>query len=601
MSNDKEFEDFFRKRFDDFGEEPPEKAWDHIQAELKGQRHRRPGFFWFWATLIGLVLLGVPAGIYFTGGGKSPEGPVAAEPSASQHRTAAAQPTDSFTTSDQGEQQEAPVARSSSAPTSTDLFTDSVARERIPMQPEAAPGYAAPDLSAGTNTKGESESPRKDVLIAKKPGERDRISRPEQKRHPSEKTVIILDQPQANDPKKESITDATPSATEKNSENRSKKRSEQPSRLQKKEEEGEALDGQTTERSRTYSRIKMGKKATALNHQTDAEGTLLDGLDSTRTKATLRKQKEKVGKTVTPDQRLTETEREGAERIENKGTQPGASTPTSEEGLPLVGYRPVSLIAIHILPITPADWKPKGDSTVSTPPPGSPKYAFGSYYSPRYSFSRFLANTEDPILVDQIQTRGRPLSDRLGYEIGLTLSRRLTDRWRLQGSLVYVQIRETVRFRTQSFYPDSVYINPAPTDTMNLTPVFNAAAQRYQSAYNYAGLNLGLTYTWLKGSRGEVYFSAGMGLRLLVRGSTERYVNDQWQETIYFPAPDNPLEQLNSQFSFGIGYARRLSSRLKLTAEPTISYFLGSTFREREPVGIKPYTIGINVGLLLGR
>jgi hypothetical protein len=602
MSNDKEFEDFFRKRFDDFGEEPPDKAWENIQAELKGKGHRRPGFFWLWATLIGLVLLSVPLGIYFTGGGQSPEARIATEPSAPQHHTAAAQPTDSLSNPAKRDQQGAQAERSPSAPEPADLFTDSAAVARKSRRLEPAPGNQAPDLPAGYGIKGELESPGKDVRIAKKPGEAERISTPAQKRNPSEKTVVIVDKRRANDPKKERGTDATPLSTEKKPISHSRKRSKQPSRLQPKEEANETLPGQTFERSLTYSRIRKEKKATALNHQTDAERALLDGLDSTQTKATLRKQKERVGKAVKPDQDLIETEREGAEWIENKGTQPGLSTAASKEGMALANIQPVSLIAIRLLPITPADWKPKPDSTVSTsPPPSSPKYAFGLYYSPRYSFSRFLANTEDPIFVDQIQTRGRPLNDRLGYEIGLTVSRRITDRWSLQGSLMYVQIRETVRFRSQSLHPDSIYINPSPSDTMNLTPVFNAATQRYQSVYNYAGLNLGVTYAWLKGSRGEVYFSAGMGLRVLVRGSTERYTNDQWKETIYFPAPDNPLEQLNSQFSLGIGYARKLSPFVRLTVEPTISYFLGSTFREREPLGIKPYTVGINVGLQLGR
>ncbi len=44
-------------------------------------------------------------------------------------------------------------------------------------------------------------------------------------------------------------------------------------------------------------------------------------------------------------------------------------------------------------------------------------------------------------------------------------------------------------------------------------------------------------------------------------------------------------------------YAYEMSSKMQFILEPTLNYYLGSTYSKREPIGLKPYTLGLNFGI----
>ena len=84
-------------------------------------------------------------------------------------------------------------------------------------------------------------------------------------------------------------------------------------------------------------------------------------------------------------------------------------------------------------------------------------------------------------------------------------------------------------------------------------------------------------------------------MNLLVRGRTSEYRNGEWIETVEFPDKDNLLEQSNYNLLVGVGYNVVLHPKYELTVMPALNYFLGSTFKEREPFGLRPYTLGVNL------
>ena len=227
-------------------------------------------------------------------------------------------------------------------------------------------------------------------------------------------------------------------------------------------------------------------------------------------------------------------------------------------------------------------------------------YTFGAYFSLRYAFSRLTPNTTDDILVKSINPRVESLRERLGYEFGIIISRRLNERWTLNGAIVFTHLNEALNFSSVSSRPDSVSWVTSGGE-ISLTPHHNSHNRLYKTTYNYAGMNLGVSYHYLKTGQGSLYLSGSAGLNVLVKGLTNIYENNQLSEQIRFPSPKNPLEQLNYRLSFGLGYAHTIASSTELTVEPTISYFLGSSFKQREPIGIKPYTLGVNVGLMFGK
>jgi hypothetical protein len=596
MLNDKEFEDLFRKRFDDFGDEPPEKGWEKIQADLKGKR--RPGFARLWATLLGLLLLSIPVGLYLTSNDtlQQKESPMLAEDLAS-----ASQPKESKTPAKPQASGKTNQANSKAIDRQVGSSQESISTDTLSIpgrSTDTSPVVAKIDSSIPRAVKSGAEqlpmSGKKAEVLSSGMAKSKVGQRPAVIPSRSEKNQDAGDL-EGLSPTREDLVDTAKKKSKKQSgENKYKWR--------------ETL---TEDDVATFKKNRI----VISNHTT--KGRIETGAAPTTNPSS-----EKDFKNNSDSIKSTEVQTPESGRSQNLSDAKGApGWDTNSPGNSWGKYRkPVDILPIHSVSAWNAQRPSDSLSFIQMQPIAiqnekaetvvqdttktiskSSKYAWGVYYSPRYSFSRFVVNREDPVFVDQIQTKGRPLSDRLGYEVGLTLSRKLSEKWRLNGSLVYVHISEVARFRTRSLYPDSLRVSLSPSDTINVSPVYNTQAQRYESTYDYAGLNLGVSYSWLTGNKGELYVSAGMGMRLLVRGTTHRYQNDKFIETVYFPAPDNPMEQLNTQFSLGIGYARRLNKTMKITIEPTINYFLGSTFKEREPVGIKPYTLGVNIGLQLGR
>jgi hypothetical protein len=87
------------------------------------------------------------------------------------------------------------------------------------------------------------------------------------------------------------------------------------------------------------------------------------------------------------------------------------------------------------------------------------------------------------------------------------------------------------------------------------------------------------------------------GVNLLVKGRTQEIIDGQESKTVYFPSKENILEQSNYNLLVGAGYSMRVREKYELMLMPTLNYFLGSTFKTREPFGLQPYSLGIHVQL----
>jgi hypothetical protein len=225
------------------------------------------------------------------------------------------------------------------------------------------------------------------------------------------------------------------------------------------------------------------------------------------------------------------------------------------------------------------------------------EWTVGVFAAPRYSFRLFAPEGSDEVYIMRLNNRNTSNTQRMGYELGLAVSRSVTARLALRTSLAYTQLNENLSYTYATGHVDTVLHSLTHDGAILVNPVLQTAERQLISSYAYAGWRAGAT--WYVAQRGHrrYHVSVEGGVNLLVKGRTRTLINGQPQETVYFPSRDNLLEQTNYNLQVGVGYSFRVRRRYEGTVMPALNYFLGSTFRSREPFGLRPYSLGVHLQL----
>ncbi|MGV3586063.1 MAG: hypothetical protein ACO1OF_03585 [Adhaeribacter sp.] len=220
----------------------------------------------------------------------------------------------------------------------------------------------------------------------------------------------------------------------------------------------------------------------------------------------------------------------------------------------------------------------------------------GFTFATRYAFRKFTPNATDNIFITDINTRNQNQPERLGYEFGFNVARALTDNFYVETGIAWLQLKENLTYTYTTGTIDTIVVTATPGQT-NINPVYKMEERQLASSYAYGGWRLGATYYFWNNGRRRFNFSVAGGVNLLVRGVTEEYRNGQFSRKVVFPSRANILEQANYNLLVGAGYNTRLGQKLDLMLMPSLNYFMGSTFKEREPLGLRPYSLGLNIAL----
>lgn len=224
------------------------------------------------------------------------------------------------------------------------------------------------------------------------------------------------------------------------------------------------------------------------------------------------------------------------------------------------------------------------------------KYYFQVFFSPRYSYRRIASNAKDDMLIVDIKN-GLNFRQRFGYETGVFFSRDLNSRLSINAGLSLVSLNESITYSYTKGAVNTIRFETEKNGQYTVVPIYENDTATASSSYYYSGVTLSSSYSFLQTKSRRFYLIFGTGVNLLIKGKTVVELNGVENSTLYFPSRENPLEQMNFKLNLGGGYGHRLGEKIELNVEPAINYYLGSTFKEREPVGIKPYTLGVNIGL----
>ncbi|AHM62985.1 hypothetical protein D770_23700 [Flammeovirgaceae bacterium 311] len=266
-----------------------------------------------------------------------------------------------------------------------------------------------------------------------------------------------------------------------------------------------------------------------------------------------------------------------------------------------VGYQldTVATFFIRIPPVTVADSGviTSEATVVNRDSKQLREWSLALFFAPRYAYKTYKPNGEDEVLITKFNNTGGSAKDRMGYELGISAARSITPRLHVETSLGFMKLKENVDYTYTAGKVDTLIRQVSANGEIQLKPVLATTNRQLVSSYAYGSWRIGANYYFWQNNLRRFNISLSGGVNLLLKGSTKVYTNGEWLETVEFPADDNILEQTNYNLLLGLGYNYALFRNYELSLMPMVNYYMGSTFKEREPFGLRPYSLGLNLQL----
>jgi hypothetical protein len=225
------------------------------------------------------------------------------------------------------------------------------------------------------------------------------------------------------------------------------------------------------------------------------------------------------------------------------------------------------------------------------------EWTLGLFFTPRYAFRKFMPVVSDEILITRLNNKNQSNTERVGYELGIQVSRAVRQNLYLESSLALVQLRENVSYSYATNKIDTLIRTVSGNNQLQVIPVYGTGQRQLVSSYAYGNWRLGASYYFWQNAYRRFNVTVSGGINILVKGRTRQYTDGMLEETVVFPSRDNILEQKNYNLSLGVGYTVSGGRPYELMIMPSFNYFLGSTFQAREPFGLRPYSIGVQLQL----
>ncbi|WP_242929197.1 PorT family protein [Pontibacter vulgaris] len=225
----------------------------------------------------------------------------------------------------------------------------------------------------------------------------------------------------------------------------------------------------------------------------------------------------------------------------------------------------------------------------------SREWYVGVTFAPRYTFRSFTPAATDDIYITNLNNYEKLDPKRMGYEFGLSAGKQLSKQLYLESSLNVMQLQENVSYAFTTGKVDTLLKSRGDDGSIRVIPVYVKGERQLESTFTYGGIRVGVNYYFLQSTRSRLNLTFAGGANLLLKGRTKEYINGELKETIDFPSEKDLFEQTNYNLLLGAGYNTSLGGNYELMLMPSLNYFLGSTFSKREPFGLKPYTLGLNI------
>lgn len=202
---------------------------------------------------------------------------------------------------------------------------------------------------------------------------------------------------------------------------------------------------------------------------------------------------------------------------------------------------------------------------------------------PTMGYQRVQANASDNIVVVGFKKLSNFSSKRLGVRAELGAEYALTSRVKVFGGVLYYQRRQTINYteRVTTGMEQSV-----SGDTLTLNPQFSYQEKSFEYELKNLGIQLGVNYVlWKK----KFLHVAGTGIEF------HKALNKLSDEQKMLGFSTNPSTYVFYNLYYRVQYPAE--GRLKAIFQPTLNYSLFLNKDMNAPFYVKPYGLGLNLGV----
>lgn len=238
-------------------------------------------------------------------------------------------------------------------------------------------------------------------------------------------------------------------------------------------------------------------------------------------------------------------------------------------GHPFRTFRPTANLPAVVFPESPSA-EPQASRLVRRP-------LWFVSLTPLYTYQQINPVHTDTELVSDIRVAQSLATDRLGGRLQLGMEWTLMNRLSLRTSLVYQQMRQSLRYAVQSTTADSIRVVVIDAQSVQVTPIFSKQNYSQTERWTYVGLSADLVWQLNRNN------NARWQHYLLTGASAGRYGSGE--------------KALNGFVQAAYGVERPLSKSLYLRVEPTLQLGWQALTDPVKRLQSRPYSYGLSLGL----
>jgi hypothetical protein len=209
----------------------------------------------------------------------------------------------------------------------------------------------------------------------------------------------------------------------------------------------------------------------------------------------------------------------------------------------------------------------------------SGNYRIYSLVMPTFGYQQIKPVTTDDIFIHSIKKISAFSTKRLGIRAEAGLEKEVSERLTLSAGLFYYQRKQTIAYEYTASEQFTV------TNTGGDSLKYDVQQPLMSSQFEYEVKNIGLTAGFAIGFHGN-RFGQRVGMALELHRSLSSTSVEQ---------PSDPRFYLFSNIYYRVSY--KLSERFDAIVQPTFNYALQLDQRIAAPFYVKPYGLGLNVGV----
>ena len=268
----------------------------------------------------------------------------------------------------------------------------------------------------------------------------------------------------------------------------------------------------------------------------------------------------------------------------NHADAPGKTTLIQSEGAKTIGKDSSKRVVVEA--VTAVSSQSKNDEEKPKDDKKETDKKLSLYFTamPTFGYQRIESNKNDNVLIESVEKISKFSTKRLGIRAELGAEYRITRRTKVFGGLLYYQRKQTIN------YIEKTVTNVVEENVIDTVVVLDPQLVSQGKTFDYEvrnlGIQVGVNYTI---KEGKFLHSAGTGIEFH-KSLTKAPDADK---TSVFGS--NPSTYVFYNLYYRLQYPAK--GKLKAVFQPTFNYSLYLNQDMNAPFYVKPYGLGVNLGL----